>query len=199
MAEFTLVENETRLFEASSGCELHIDPTSGKVKFLRLGRWRGTLQQEDLPQACRYIIFSDHLDMLGLELFASFQKTKKSNGEAVKTKMRNKAGPWRTKFMAFTQRTFSVNCYLLPQSWYRCHIIPLRKGDITEMKKIMNKFIYADQLEKPKDLVKYRPRSQGGLQLHNIECKSTAMLAKTFLELAAVSYTHLTLPTTPYV
>ena len=86
--------------------------------------------------------------------------------------------------MPITQRPFSVNCYLLPKAWFRCHILPLRRGDIDDMKKTTNKFIYADQLEKPKDLIKYRPRSAGGLQLHNIDCKSTTMLIKTFLELA---------------
>ena len=52
------------------------------------------------------------------------------------------------------------------------------------MKKTANRFIFADQLEKPTDLIKYRPRSLGGLQLHNIDCKSLAMLIKTFLELS---------------
>ena len=31
------------LFEAASGCVLHCDPASGKVKFPPLGRWKGTL------------------------------------------------------------------------------------------------------------------------------------------------------------
>ena len=78
MAEFTLVETETGTFEAASGCELHRDPTSGKVKFLRLGRWRDSLQEEDLPPMCRYITFSDHLNMLGMPLFASYQETRQT-------------------------------------------------------------------------------------------------------------------------
>ena len=48
----------------------------------------------------------------------------------------------------------------------------------------MNKFLFADQLEKPCDLIKFRQRNQGGLQLHNIDCKSSAMQIKTFLEMA---------------
>ena len=86
--------------------------------------------------------------------------------------------------MPLTQRPFSINCYLLPKAWYRCHILPLRRGDIDNMKKVLNRFLYSDQLEKPNDVIKYRPRCQGGLQLHNIDCKSRAMLIKTFLELA---------------
>ena len=57
-------------------------------------------------------------------------------------------------------------------------------GDINNMKKVVNKFIFADQLEKPKDLIKIRSRNKGGLQLHNIDCKSLAMQIKTFLELS---------------
>ena len=49
MAEFALVDNACSLFERSSGCKLHRDPASNKCKMLALGRWKGTLQQEDIP------------------------------------------------------------------------------------------------------------------------------------------------------
>ena len=73
MSEFKLVDTASLLFEKASGCELHRDPTSGKVKFLPLGRWRGTLQQEDIPLP--YIALSDHLDMLGVVLKATHAQT----------------------------------------------------------------------------------------------------------------------------
>jgi len=69
----------------------------------------------------------------------------------------------------------------------RCHIVPLRKGDSDNFKKVVNRFVFADQLEKPKDLIKYRSRCNGGLQLHNIDCKALAMLIKTFLEMSISS------------
>ena len=37
---------------------------------ITLGRWRRTLQQEDLPRACQYMIFPDHFDMVGVQLSA---------------------------------------------------------------------------------------------------------------------------------
>ena len=76
MAEFTMVDSASSLFERSSGCKLHRDPTSGKCKFLPLGRWKGTLMQEDIP--CPYMVLSDHLDMLGVELKATTTQTKNS-------------------------------------------------------------------------------------------------------------------------
>ena len=70
MNEFSIVDIGSALFEAASGCHLHRDPASGKVKFLPLGRWRGTLTREDLP--VNYIVLSEHLDMVGVKLFSSY-------------------------------------------------------------------------------------------------------------------------------
>lgn len=47
--------------------------------------------------------------------------------------------------------------------------------------------MFADQYEKPKDISKYRSRTEGGLGMHHIECKADAMLCKTFMELACSS------------
>ena len=54
MAEFLLVDKAMMLFERSSGCKMHRDPEAGKCKFLALGRWKGTLTQEDLP--CHFFL-----------------------------------------------------------------------------------------------------------------------------------------------
>lgn len=184
MAEFKLVEHETRLFERASGSQLHCDLHQEKVKFLPLGRWRGQLTQEDLPMECRYIKISDHLDMLGAELYVSFFKTKQNSGKKLVRKFSDVSGPWRMRFMPLTQRPWSVNSYLLPKAYFRCHLIPLRKGDISAMKKSINAFVFSDQYEKPTDLAKYCPKLQGGLGLHHIESKALAMQIKTFIELA---------------
>ena len=42
MAEFSLIEEATRLFELSSGNLLHRDTVRGKCKVLALGRWKNT-------------------------------------------------------------------------------------------------------------------------------------------------------------
>ena len=49
MAEFFIIDRACTLFEKSSGCKLHRDIGSGKCKFLPLGRWRGVLEQQDIP------------------------------------------------------------------------------------------------------------------------------------------------------
>ena len=72
------------------------------VKFLPLGRWRGTLTREDLP--VNYIVLSEHLDMVGVKLFSSYQKTRKVNGDDLQTKVHNIVGGWKGgKFMPLTR------------------------------------------------------------------------------------------------
>ena len=56
--EFLLVDMGSLLFEKSSGCELHRDPSSGKVKFLPLGKWRGKMKQQDYTLIIHYFIRS---------------------------------------------------------------------------------------------------------------------------------------------
>lgn len=63
MAEFSLVDKGASFFEQSSGCRLHRDPAQDKCKFLALGRWRNTLQKEDIPHS--YMKLSDRLSMVG--------------------------------------------------------------------------------------------------------------------------------------
>ena len=86
MNEFLLVDRAMWLFEKSSGCKMHRDPDSGKCKFLALGRWRGTLTQEDLP--CNFFSLSDHLDMLGVILKATHTATRKANGDELQDKIK---------------------------------------------------------------------------------------------------------------
>ena len=72
MHEFHLVDKACSLLERASGVKLHRDPSAGKVKFLPLGRWKGSLTQEDLPH--QYVVLYDHLDFVEVELRATFQQ-----------------------------------------------------------------------------------------------------------------------------
>ena len=71
MEEFTVVDRALSLFERASGCKVHRDPANMKCKFLPLGRWRSTLQQEDIP--CNYMTLADHLK-------TTWTQTRKVNG-----------------------------------------------------------------------------------------------------------------------
>ena len=162
---------------------MHRDPTSCKVNFLPLGRWRGTLSREDLP--VQYIAISDHLDMVGVQLMASFLHTRKSNCDVLQDKVKNVIGPWKAgKFMPLCQRSYSINTYCLSKLWFRCSSINLRVCDYSKITANIRSWLFQDQLEKPEDFVLYRPRQYGGLDLVHVETKAQALLIRSFLESA---------------
>ena len=181
MQEFFLVDDACALLERASGVKLHRDPTAGKVKFLALGRWRGTLTQEDLPH--QYIQLSEHLDFVGVELRATFIQTRKANGDQLQTKVKNTVGPWKAgKFMPLTIRPFSANNYALAKVWFKCSTMNLRLQDITAINSQVKSWLYQDCLEKPNELVLYRRPENGGLGLFNVKVRAQALLIRTFLE-----------------
>ena len=112
MEEFTLIDNAMALFEKASGCKLHRDPASKKCKFLPLARWKGTLQQQEIP--CPYMTLTDALEMVGVELRATWSQTRKANGDAVQSRVDNRIILWKGgKFM----RGGSINIYSLSTVW----------------------------------------------------------------------------------
>ena len=133
------------LFEKASGCRLHRDPTTKKCKFLPLARWRGTLQQEDIP--CRNMAISDHLEMLGVELRSTWVQTRKCNGDALQTKVDNVIRQWKSgKFMNLTMRSWSLNTYCLSKIWFRTHCVDLRVQDVKNITSSIKRWLYGDML-----------------------------------------------------
>ena len=186
MHEFFLVDKASLLFEKASGCQLHRDPASGKVKFLSLGRWRGTLKQEDIP--VKYIALSDYLDMLGVTMKATFTQTRKVNCDDITEKVRRLIGSWKGgRFIPLSQRPFSVNAFALPLVWFRCHSLDLREGDFSKITSIVKSWVFADCLEKPEELTVFKSKEEGGLGIHHLKSKSRAILIKSFLETATGS------------
>ena len=183
MNEFKIVDKGSELFEAASGCVLHRDPASGKVKFLPLGRWKGTLTREDLP--VNYIVLSEHLDMVGVKLMSSSQKTRKLNCDELQTRVKDTTGAWKGgKFMPLTSRPHSINTYCLSKILFRCSSINLRVCDLTKISSHIKSWIYADQLEKPEEVFLYRSRKLGGLGLVNLQYKALSLMIRNFLETA---------------
>ena len=183
MNEFKLVDEGSSLFEKASGCVLHRNPASGKVKLLLLGRWKGLLLQEDLP--IKYITISEHLDMVGVQLTATPTQTRKINGDKLQEKVKNTVRPWKgVKFLPKTQRPFSTNSFCSSKLWFRAGSINFRECDMKSINSNIKSWVFADQLEWPEELVLHRPRDKGGLNLINTKYKAAAERIRSFLETA---------------
>ena len=125
--EFYIVDRAVKLFEGASGCELHRDIKSNKCKILLLGSWK-KWDQTDIP--LYYLSKSEFIDMLGVELFSNYTKTRQENGNFAVELVKKKIDSWKGgKFMPFTDRAHSINSFILSKLWYRMASIELRKGD----------------------------------------------------------------------
>ena len=183
MSEFFVVDKSCHLFELSSGCKLHRDPSAGKCKFLPLGRWRGLLEQEDIP--LNYMVLSESLNMVGVELRATWAKTKQANGDFAQERINSVINSWKSgKFMDLTCRPWSINNFALSKIWHRAHTVDLRILDINKISSKVKSWLFQDQLEKPEEIILYRKPINGGLGLHNVMLHSKALLIRTFLETA---------------
>ena len=164
--------------------KLHRDPLSNKCKFLPLGKWRGTLKQEDIPTP--YMRITDTLDMVGVQLCATWTNSRRKNGEVLQQKIENLTRSWRSgKFMPLSLRPYSANTFALSKVWFRCATVNFRETDFASINSSLKKWIYADLLIKPEEFLLFRPVNSGGLGLMSVKQKATAFLIRTFLELAA--------------
>ena len=186
MREFIMVDEACTMLERAAGVKLHRDPITQKVKFLPLGRWRGTLKQEDLPHQCQYILISDHLDFVGVELRATFIQTRKVNGDKLVEIVNKTVGPWKGgRFMPLTMRPHSVNTFALSRVWFKCPSINLRVSDCTAINSQVKGWLYQDLLQKPSELVLHRSCEEGGLGLFHVSIRALALRARSFMETAA--------------
>ena len=86
--------------------------------------------------------------------------------------------------MPLSLRSHSANTYCLSKLWFKCASIDLRALDISKITSLIKSWIYADQLEKPEELVLYRSRKMGGLNLYNVKLRAMAEQIKSFLDTA---------------
>ena len=95
---------------------------------------------------------SDHLDMVGVELRATWTQTRKANGDIVQQRVANTISSWRAgKFMPLTMRPWSINSYVLSKVWFKCGTVDLRVADISAVTSSVKSWLYADVFEKPSE------------------------------------------------
>ena len=75
-----------------------------------------------------------------------------------------------------------LNTYGLSKVWLKLYSVDLRVLDITNIKKSIKSWLYADMLFKPEEMTMVRPAQYGGLGVHDIKHKALAGLIRSFLE-----------------
>ena len=132
------------------------------------------------------MVLSESLEMVGVELKASWLQTRKANGDIVQARLSNTVNAWKSgKFMDLSCRPWSLNTFALTKVWFKCHTVDLRVTDISSVTSKVKSWLFQDQLEKPEEMILFRPITFGGLGLHNVKFKALASLTRTFMETAA--------------
>ena len=132
------------------------------------------------------MLLSDSLEMVGVELKATWVQTRKANGDIIQTRVTNTVNAWKSgKFMDLSCRPWSLNSNALSKVWFKCHTVDLRVADHNCITSKVKSWLFQDQLEKPEEMILHRPIKMGGLGLHNVKIKALAALIRTFMETAA--------------
>ena len=156
------------------------------------------MEQEDIP--LNYMVLSESLEMVGVEIKATWVQTKKANGDIIQSRVSKTVNAWKSgKFMDLSCRPWSLNNFALSKVWFRCHTVDLRMIDINKVTSNIKSWLFQDQFEKPEEMILHRPIQMGGLGLQNVRMKAQASLIKTFMETAAhPAFTHSLLHSTLY-
>ena len=129
---------------------------------------------------------TDRLSVVGVELLASWQQTRKVNNDELSDRVKNTIGAWKSgKFMPLVSRPFSINSYCYSKVWFRTHSVDLRVSDVKAISSACKGWLYQDMLEKPSELLLHRPVEEGGLGLHHLQSIALASLINTFLQTSA--------------
>ena len=121
--------------------------------------------------------------MVGVKLKVTWVQSRKANGDIVQERVSNTINFWKSgKFMDLSSRPWSLNSYALTEVWFKCHTVDLRVADVSSITSKVKSWLFQDQLEKPEEMILFRPISMGGLGLHNVKIKALASLIRTFME-----------------
>ena len=84
----------------------------------------------------------DHLEMLGVELRASWTQTRKANGDIMQSRIENTIRQWKSgKFMLLNMRGWSLNQYCLSKAWFKTHSVDIRVQDVTKITSLVKSWL----------------------------------------------------------
>ena len=119
--------------------------------------------------------------MVGVELTAKLQSTRKVNNVELQARIQGCIGAWKSgKHLDLVSRPY-LNTYRLSKVWFRACSIDMREGDIANITSRIKSYCYQDLLQKPSEVTLFRRVHDGGVGLQHVKCKSFAHLISTFL------------------
>ena len=124
------------------------------------------------------------INMLGVTLTRSASKTRAANGEELVKRVQKKLNVYRAgRLSPLTCKPHTANTYLLSKISYRSGVVSLRASDTRKLQSALKQWVSQELLQKPAEVLLYRDKSEGGLELVNVAARANANLIKNFLDL----------------
>ena len=180
--EFNTLDNTLRSFELATGSKLHRNANSRKCNCLTLGRW-SRWSQADSP--LDYMSVVSEINFLGITLTRSSGKTRAANGQELVGRVQRKLNIYKSgRHSPLICKPYTANIFLLSKISYRSGVTCLKASDIQKMQTALKQWICQELLQKPSEVLLYREKCEGGLELVNVTARAYANVIKNFLDLS---------------
>ena len=179
--EFHTLDTTLASFEAASGSRLHrsVEPTNQKCAALPLGRWAGW-SSADCP--LDYMKVVDHINLLGVKLARTTSRTRELAGSDLVSSVQSKLNHFRSgRHSSLVLKPHLANVYLLSKISHKSAAVHLYKTDVQKLQHAIKSWTTQELLKKPKELLLYRRKEDGGLGLVNVQARAIANLTRSFL------------------
>ena len=125
----------------------------------------------------------EEINFLGVKLTANTSVSRRLNGEELVEKVQRRINIYKaSRHIPLICKPHIANTFLLSTISYKAAVLDLRQQDIQKLGSIIKSWITQHLLRKPNEVMLYRSKEFGGLQLVNVKARTMANLLKTFID-----------------
>ena len=125
----------------------------------------------------------DHINLLGVKLARTTTKTRELTGSDLVSSVQSKINHFKAgRHSALVLKPHLANVYLLSKISHKAAAVHLRSSDVQKLQSAIKGWVSQELLKKPKELLLYRSKEDGGLGLVNVQARAMANLTRSFLQ-----------------
>ena len=130
-----------------------------------------------------YMKVVDHINLLGVKLARTTNRTRELTGADLVSSVQSKINHFKAgRHSALVLKPHLANVYLLSKISHKAAAVHLKSTDVQKLQHAIKSWVSQELLRKPKELLLYRSKEDGGLGLVNVKARAMANLTRTFLQ-----------------
>ena len=125
----------------------------------------------------------DHINLLGVKLARTTSRTRELAGSDLISSVQSKLNHFRSgRHSSLVLKPHLANVYLLSKISHKSAAVHLYKNDVQKLQYAIKSWVSQELLKKPKELLLFRNKEDGGLGLVNVQARAMANLTRSFLQ-----------------